>query len=286
MKIFFNKIAILGVGLIGGSFALAMKKNGLCREITGFGRDSRKLRRAKEKGIVDSFHLDASVAVRDADLIMFATPVGTFLDLSQKIASALKKGALVTDVGSIKGSLVRKIEKIMPDGVHYVGGHPIAGSDSSGFEAADADLFMNAAFIMTPTQNSDKEALAAISALWETLGSVVVATDAEEHDRIFAAVSHLPHVIAYALVNTAADIDRSYLKFSGQGFRDTTRIAASSPELWRDICLMNKRNLLEMIDIFKKNLDSISQYLRADDAHSLEGEFDKARALREGIGQN
>ncbi|MEW6107873.1 MAG: prephenate dehydrogenase/arogenate dehydrogenase family protein [Nitrospirota bacterium] len=282
----FNKITILGVGLIGASFALAVKKNGLCGEIVGFGRNTENLIRAKERGIIDSFALSASDACRDSDLIMFATPVGAFLDLARQARSSLKKGAIVTDAGSVKGNLVYEMEKLMPADVHYIGGHPISGSDRSGMDSSNAELFTNSKCIITPTENSDPVVLKIIVDLWMILGSKVIKMDPEKHDRIYAAVSHLPHLIAYAIVNSVADVDSSYLEFCGQGFKDTTRIASSSHELWKDICLLNRDNLIEMISVFQQNLDRLGQYLRASDSDSLEREFRKARTLREGIGQN
>lgn len=282
----FDKVTILGVGLIGASFALALKKYKLCNEIIGYGRREENLRRAKDKKIIDSFEPDPAKACDGADLVVFATPVGIFTDVAEKISSALKRTAIVTDVGSVKGKLVRDMEKLMPPGVFFVGGHPIAGSDRSGIDAAAAEIFKGAKCIVTPTQDTDKSALEKVTVVWKTFGSVISLLDPDEHDRIYAAVSHLPHLIAYEIVNTVADMNESYLAFSGQGFMDTTRIASSQPELWRDICILNKDNLLESIEIFKNNLDRVSQYLRAYDSESLERDFKRARTLREGIGQN
>ena len=283
---YFDKVTILGVGLIGASFALALKKHNLCREITGYGRSEQNLRKAKDKKIIDSFEPDPAEACNGADLVVFATPVGIFSGISEKIRSTLKKDAVVTDVGSVKGKLVRDMEKLMPPGVFFVGGHPIAGSDRSGIDTAAAEIFYGAKCIITPTENTDKDALEKVTALWKTFGSAIRLLDPDEHDRIYAAVSHLPHLIAYEIVNTVSDINESYLAFSGQGFMDTTRIASSRPELWRDIFILNKDNLLESIEIFKNNLDRVSQYLRAYDSESLERDFKRARTLREGIGQN
>ena len=282
----FERVTILGVGLIGASCALALKKHGLCREVIGYGRREEILQRAKEKKIIDSFELDPAKACTRSDLVLFATPVGIFLDIAKKIRNTLKSNAIVTDVGSVKGKLVHDMEALMPDGVFFVGGHPIAGSDRSGIDTAEAEIFNGAKCIITPTEHTDKNALEKITALWNAFGSVVKIIDPDEHDRIYAAVSHLPHLIAYEIVNTVADIDSSFLIFSGQGFKDTTRIASSHPELWRDICILNKDNLLEYVEIFKKNLDRVCQYLRAYDAESLERDFKKARTLREGIEQN
>jgi prephenate dehydrogenase len=280
----FNKITIMGVGLLGASFALALKKNRLCNSITGYGRNRENLLKAKERNIIDSFELDPASACEDADLIMLSTPVGSFLDMVKVISPSLKKGAILTDVGSVKGRLVREIEKILPKSVHYIGGHPIAGSDRSGIDSANSGLFRNAKCIITPTENSDPDALEKIQALWKSLGSDILNLSPEEHDRIYASVSHLPHVVAYAMVNTVADMDRSYLDFSGKGFMDATRIASSSEELWNDICLLNRDNLVEVIAVFQKNLERLEQYLKAGNSDSLKNEFRKARILREQIG--
>lgn len=282
----FEKIAILGVGLIGASFGLAMKKKGLCREIGGYGRSMANLEQAKQKGAIDLFAGDPALVCRDADLIMLSTPVGCFKELAGQISGSLKKGAIVTDAGSVKGDLVSALETLMPEGTHYIGAHPIAGSELSGAAAAYDTLFDGATCIVTPTKRSDPDALEKITYLWQTLGAVVVEMDPESHDDVYAAVSHLPHLLAYAMVNTVADIDRAYLALSGQGFRDMTRIAGSSPELWRDICLMNRSNLVNMISVLQKNLDSLSSYLTAEDGASLEREFRKARELRNSIGQH
>ncbi|NCO84532.1 MAG: prephenate dehydrogenase/arogenate dehydrogenase family protein [Nitrospirae bacterium] len=282
-SIFFNKVTILGVGLIGASFALALKKRGLCRHIAGYGRKENNLKKALGMNIIDSFDIDASKACADSDLILFAIPVGCFTETAKKINGSLKKGAIVTDVGSVKGKLVRDMEALMPEDVSFVGGHPIAGSDRMGIDTAAADLFIGARCILTPTEKTDKTALKKIAGLWESFGSKVSTLDAEEHDRIYAAVSHLPHLIAYAIVNTVDEINNSYLGYAGNGFKDTTRIAASSPELWRDISLMNRDNILEFIALFKKNLDSLSGYLKTANSEALEKEFKKAKALREDV---
>lgn len=282
----FEKIAVLGVGLIGASFAKAVRRNGLCKEVAGYGRRIENLHRARAEGIIDSFDLHPENVCRDADLIILCTPVGTFLDLTRRCVPSFKKGALVTDAGSVKGALVHAIEQLMPDGVHYVGGHPIAGSDRSGIGASDEGLFRNSKCIVTPTPHTDPEALKALTGLWESLGSRVVTMEPERHDVIYASVSHFPHLLAYALVNVVDETDPSYLQYSGQGFRDMTRIAASSQEIWRDICLLNRENLVELISLFQNKLDTLGRYLRASDSGSLEREFLKARTLREGIGQN
>lgn len=282
----FEKVTILGVGLIGASCALALKKQGLCGQIIGHGRNPDNLKRAKETGIIDTFDLDPAHACVDADLILFATPVGSFLDITKKIRGSLKRNTIVTDVGSVKGSLVHDMDSLMPEGVFFVGGHPIAGGDQSGIDKASAELFEGAKCILTPSEKTDKKALDTVKAFWKSFGSVTLLIDPGEHDKIYAAVSHLPHLLAYMMVNTVADIDNSYFRFSGTGFLDTTRIASSHPELWRDICILNKENVIASVEIFRQNLDRAVQYLRAVDPESLEREFRKARTLREGIGQN
>lgn len=284
--LFFNRVTILGVGLIGASFALAMKKHKLSEHIIGHGRSLENLKRAKEKGMIDSFELDPAKACEGSDLVLFATPVGSFIDIAKKIQSSLKKGALVTDVGSVKGRLVYDMEALMPTAAYFVGGHPIAGSNRSGIDTATADIFIGAKCILTPTEKTSRNALEKLIHVWSTFGSILELIDPEEHDRVYATVSHLPHLLAYAIVNTVADIDSSYLKFTGEGFKDTTRIASSSPELWRDICILNRDNLLKSIEVFKDNLEKLSQYLRVSDSESLEREFTRARTLRQGIGQN
>lgn len=280
----FHKIAILGVGLIGASFGLAARKNGLCQEIAGYGRSRDNLEQAKNKGAIDSFADDPALVCRDADLVLLSTPVGSFKDLVARISGSLKKGAIVTDAGSVKGDLVHALEAMMPDGVRFIGAHPIAGSELSGAAAAHDSLFTGARCIITPTKKSDPVALNNIKELWRELEAVVVEMDPDSHDRAYAAVSHLPHLVAFTMVNTVADIDRSYLPLAGQGFRDMTRIAGSSPELWRDICLMNRSNLITMISVFQKNLDLLGSYLAAEEKGPLEREFQKARELRESIG--
>ncbi|MBI4689195.1 MAG: prephenate dehydrogenase/arogenate dehydrogenase family protein [Nitrospirae bacterium] len=283
-NLFFNRVTILGVGLIGASFALALKKRGICKEIVGYGRREENLKRAMNIKIIDTFELEAAAACRGSDLILFSMPVGSFIETAKTVRGSLKEGAIVTDVGSVKGKLVRDMEDLMTEGVNFVGGHPIAGSDRSGIDTASSDLFSGAKCILTPTEKTDGTALKVITELWDTLGATTIILDPDEHDKIYAAVSHLPHIIAYAIMNTVADVNASYLKFAGQGFKDTTRIASSSPELWRDICLMNKENLIELIELLKKNLDNLSAHLQRSDFDALEREFERARTFKKNVG--
>jgi len=196
------------------------------------------------------------------------------------IRPALKKGALVMDVGSVKGELVADLECVMPEGVDFVGSHPIAGSDKSGIDDSRGSLFVGARCIVTPTLRSSKEAVAKVASLWTASGGLVECMDPFRHDEIFALVSHMPHIIAYALVNAVESINPECVEYSGGGFKDTTRIAASSPELWRDICIMNRDNLLNVLDSFKANLFKIEQCLKESDWAGIENEFIRAQKLR------
>ncbi len=279
----FTRTAIIGVGLIGASVALALHETGLSNSVIGCGRKEDNLRRAKERGIIDDYRMDAAAAVDGADLIVLATPVGMLSTIAAGMRTALKKDALVTDVGSVKGALVPELETLMPDRVHYIGSHPIAGSDKSGIDDARGNLFSGARCIVTPTQRSNVDAIDKVIALWETVGGLVECMDPLRHDEIFALISHLPHIIAYAIVNAVESLDPGCVEYSGGGFRDTTRIAASSPELWRDIATMNRHNLIKVLDSFKENLHRIERCLEENDGEGIEKEFLRAQQLRMSI---
>ncbi len=282
-KVFFDKVTIFGVGLLGASFALALKKRNMARHITGCGRNKDNLKKAVDRRIIDAMELDPAKACKDSDLILFSMPVGAFTNVAKQITGSLKKNAVVTDVGSVKGKLVSEMETLMPEGVSFVGCHPIAGNHKSGIDAATPDLFAGAQCIITKTDKTDKKAFDAVYELWNELEAEIKFSSPEEHDMIYAAVSHFPHVVAYSLVNTVADIDSSYMNFSGQGFKDSTRIALSSPELWRDICIMNKDNIIKLIDIFQKNLEMVRSSLEKSDSNEIEKEFKKAQSLRKNV---
>ena len=284
--IFFDRVTVLGVGLIGASFALALKRQKLCGHICGFGRKESNLVRAREMGIIDSFYLDPAKAVAGSGLVVFSLPVGLFVETAREIRTALIADAVVTDVGSVKGKLVSRMEEMLSQRASFVGGHPIAGSEKSGIETADPDLFRGRRCIVTETGNTSSSALELIVSLWQHLGAKVEKMDPEEHDRVFGAVSHLPHVIAYEMINTIGEIDSSYLEYAGRGFADVTRIASSSPELWRDICMLNRDNLVRFIDVFIGRLDRVKKDISSGEADRLKGEFGKAKALRDGIGQD
>ncbi|HLC15674.1 MAG TPA: prephenate dehydrogenase/arogenate dehydrogenase family protein [Thermodesulfovibrionia bacterium] len=279
----FQKTTIIGLGLIGASLALALKGAGFQGEIGGLGRNLERLKKAKSLGIVDCYWTEAKESVKDADLVVLATHVASFADLAGSIKDSLKKGAVLTDVGSVKGRLVHELEAIMPEGVHYVGAHPIAGRERSGMEAAQEHLFTGQLCILTPTATTDRQALKQISELWDFVGAKPVLMDCFEHDRILGAISHFPHVAAYALVNTVVDFEPESLFFSGSGFKDTTRIALSPAELWSDICQYNKDNILEILTLFEARLVSIKSKLQSSDWDGLKTEFQDARTGRQKI---
>jgi prephenate dehydrogenase len=278
-----KKVAIMGLGLIGASIALAMRKRNLCSEISGFGRTKANLIRAKRKKIIDSFSLDPAAASMDSDIVILATPVGYFTDILSRIRGTLKRGAIVTDVGSVKGGIVDALESETPDGVFFVGAHPIAGSERSGIDFASADLFRDALCILTPTENTDTASLKTIESLWKKIGAKVMKFSPHEHDGIFSSVSHMPHVAAYALVSSVDEINPEYMSFAGQGFKDATRIALSSPEMWVDICRFNKDNIAHHLDVLIQNLNTVKRFLKKNDFESLGEYFSRAKKSRESL---
>lgn len=277
---FFKKTAIIGVGLIGAAVALAMKRHGLTKNICGFGRNETNLKDARQRGIIDDYALNLKDLADDADLVVFAAPVRAFRTIAEGIAPYLKAGAIVSDVGSVKGTLVYEMESSMPDGVAFVGAHPIAGNDKSGFAAADPDIFIGAKCIITPTRKTDRAAYHTIIALWERFGCQVEILSPERHDEILSSISHLPHIAAYALVNTVEDLNPGFFSYSGPGFMDTTRIAMSSPEIWRDICILNKDNIVNHLTAYMRQLEMITVYINDLDWTSLTYEFQKSVDVR------
>lgn len=282
----FNKVTIIGVGLIGGSLARVLKATGLAGRIIGAGRSRETLELALRIGVIDDMGQASAQAVEGADLVVLASPVGAFERIITEIGPRLKKGAILTDVGSVKGELVKRMEAMLPPGVHYVPGHPIAGKEKHGVAEASETLFRGAKCILTPTDKTDPRALEAVKALWLAAGAKVVLMDADAHDHIFAAVSHLPHAAAFAMVNAVAEFNagpENYINFSGAGFRDFTRIAASSPEMWRDVCLLNGKNIVEMIEHYQFALNRIKRAIRHGDGAKLEKLFQSASELRRGL---
>lgn len=277
-------MVIVGVGLIGGSLAMAGRKNGLVKEIIGVGRGAANLKEAVKLNVIDSFAFDISEAVKDADLIVLATPVGGFEGLVKQMRHKLNKGAIITDAGSVKGRMVSRIERLLPRGTYFVAGHPIAGKEKSGVKAATHRLFEGTKCILTPTKKTDASALKKVKALWRAVGAEVVLMDPMLHDKVLGAVSHLPHAAAYSIVNTVAEIKKdgnNFIAFSGGGFKDFTRIAASSPEMWRDIFLSNRENLVSIISRYQKNLEKLKKYIKDKDSKKLIKELEKAKAIRD-----
>lgn len=283
----FNKVTIIGVGLIGGSLAKVMKAKGLAGEIAGAGRSRESLELAIKLGVVDRIDRGHAEAVKDADLVVLASPVGAFEEIVRDIAPQMKKGAVLTDVGSVKGELVKKIENLLPAAVSYVPAHPIAGKETSGVSDASETLFRGAKCILTPTPKTDTGALESVKALWIAAGATVIIMDPDTHDHVFAAVSHLPHVAAFALVCSVAELQagaENYINFTGGGFRDFTRIAAGSPEMWRDICLMNRKNIVEMIERYQFSLNKLKKSIQRGDGAKIEHIFRSASDVRKGLG--
>ena len=294
-ELHFNKVAIIGVGLIGGSLAIILREKGIAKNIVGVGRGIKNLKTAKKLGVVNSYTQDAREGVQDADLVVVAIPVASITKVIKEALPSLKKGAIVTDVGSVKKNIVDEVEKILPDTIHFVAGHPIAGTENAGVEAAFPTLFQNRRCILTPAKKTNKAALEKVKKLWEIAGSEVILMDAEKHDKILAAVSHLPHVVAYCLVNTVSnihvpegfnrgnDFNASIVKYSAGGFKDFTRIASSPPEMWRDICLLNKDAILDVVRRFKETLIGLEEMIKKSDGDGLQKEFEKAKEVRDGL---
>jgi prephenate dehydrogenase len=279
----FNKVIIFGVGLIGGSFALALRRANVVNEVVGFGRSAATLEQARQLGIIDRIGLDVAAEVCDADLVLLATPVGQMSDLMAQIASHMGARTLMTDGGSTKGDVVAAAYANLGIKVgQFVAAHPIAGAEQSGAAAARADLYAGKKVVLTPLPENSPETIARVRKAWELCGAVVSELTAQQHDEVFAAVSHLPHLLSFALVHDLAQRDNrdQLLSFAASGFRDFTRIAASSPEMWRDICMANKTALLGELADYMQELETIRRALAADDAKKLEDIFSLAREVR------
>lgn len=274
-------VAIIGVGLIGGSFGMALKKRDLANRIIGVGRNPERLKLAVERGAVDEWTTDLKSGVQDADLVYVATPVITELLFIKQAAKYSKKRCVITDAGSTKGEVCRGV-----DDPRFVGGHPMAGSEAAGVEAANSDLFVNAAYVLTPTERTNAEALALARRLAEGIGSRVIVMDPESHDRSVAVISHLPHLIAAALVTLAGDQsrqDRQIFDLIAGSFRDMTRVASSSPVLWRDICLTNPEAIRAAADAFQRLLEEGVRLAESKDGQAFEDWFSSAKGLRDSL---
>ncbi|WP_170990192.1 prephenate/arogenate dehydrogenase family protein [Aquamicrobium sp. LC103] len=283
----FDRIALIGIGLIGSSLARVIRREGLAGEIVISTRSADTLKRAEELGLGDRYERDPAKAVKGADLVIVSVPVGSSGDVAAAIAPSLKRGAILTDVGSTKGSVIAQIEPHVPAGVHFIPGHPLAGTEKSGPDAGFADLFENRWCILTPLEGTDPEAIERLSAFWRGCGSNIDTMDPAHHDMVLAIVSHLPHIIAYNIVGTADDLETvtksEVIKYSASGFRDFTRLAASDPTMWRDVCLHNKDAILEMLARFSEDLASLQRAIRWGDGDKLFDLFTRTRAIRRSI---
>ncbi len=285
-----NKIVIFGVGLIGGSVALALKKTGVAPKIVGIGRNIENLQTAINLGVIDEAEADIAKAVGDADLVLIATPVAQTQKILEAIIPHLSQSTVVTDAGSTKSDIAQYVmnaSKQAKNPEHFlsqfVGGHPIAGAEKSGVTAAKEDLFIGKNVVLTPNEKTSLEAIKLVSELWQTTGANVSEMTAQTHDQIFAAVSHLPHLLAFALVNNLANRPnaKQLFDFAASGFRDFTRIAGSSPEMWRDISLANKTALLNELEAYQAEISALQNLLKNEDSQGLQAMFEHASQARQ-----
>ena len=283
----FERVALIGIGLINSSLAHVLRRDKLAGEIVACARRQETLDTATKLGLCDRTTLDPAAAVAGADLVVLGTPLSAYAGIAQAIAGALKPGAIVTDVGSVKQAVIRDVKPHMPAGVHFVAGHPVAGTEHSGPASGFAELFHDRWCIVTPLPDTDPGALARVTALWQAAGMKVLTMDAEHHDLVLAITSHLPHLIAYTIVGTATDLEETLksevIKFSAGGFRDFTRIAASDPVMWRDVFLNNREAVLEMLQRFSEDLTALQRAIRWGEGQKLEDLFTRTRAIRRSI---
>jgi cyclohexadieny/prephenate dehydrogenase len=287
MTIQFDRIALIGIGLIGSSLAHDIKRLGLTKEVVIASRSADTLKRAEELQLGDRYTTSSAEAVKDADLVIVSVPVGASGSVAKEISGSLKPGAIVTDVGSTKASVIAQMQPHMPEHVHFIPGHPLAGTEKSGPDAGFPGLFEGRWCIFTPLADTDEAALAALSRFWEALGSKIDVMDPEHHDKVLAIVSHLPHLIAFNIVGTADDLgtvtQSEVIKYSASGFRDFTRLAASDPTMWRDVCLHNKDAILEMLARFSEDLAYLQRAIRWGEGDKIFDLFTRTRAIRRSI---
>jgi len=283
-SVIFDKVAIIGLGLIGSSIGHAIKRSGLARHIAGYARTQETRTIAMEIGFVDSVHDTGAGAVEGADLILICVPVGICGAVTEALASALKPGAIITDVGSVKQSVIAAMSPHVPRGVHFIPGHPIAGTEHSGPQSGFATLFDGRWCILTPLAGTDEHALQKLSAFWQACGSMVDQMAPGHHDQVLAITSHLPQLIAYNIVGTVTELEEDtqseVTKFSASGFRDFTRLAASDPVMWRDICIANRDAILEMLGRFSEDLTALQRSIRRGDGDRLHELFARTRDMR------
>lgn len=283
----FKKMVVAGVGLIGASLALDMRRRRLVKEIVGYGRSESNLRIAKRRGIIDAYFLRDTDLPSGVDFLLMGTPVQAIVPLTEAFLPRLESGCIVSDVGSVKAEIVKGMERILPSDIHFVGAHPIAGGEQWGAAAAYENIFLGRRCILTPTKKTARAALRKMARLWRLVGAKVEIMNAERHDRVLGVVSHLPHVAAYALVNT---LDQSKIEgvdlktYCAGGFKDITRIASSRPELWRDICLLNRRAVSRSLGNYIRNLARLKRWIDRGDGRALESDFARANEIREQMG--
>lgn len=286
-KMTFDRIAIVGAGLIGSSVARAVVRAGVAGTVAIADANEEVTGRAQALGFAHEFHTDARRAVAEADLVILAVPVGAMASVGAEIAPVLKDGAIVSDVGSVKEGVFKALEPLLPAQVHLIPGHPVAGTEQSGPEAGFASLFDGRWCILTPREDANPEALDALTRFWEALGSTVEIMTARHHDLVLAITSHVPHLIAYNIVGTASDLEEvtrsEVIKYSAGGFRDFTRIAASDPTMWRDVFLNNKEAVLEMLGRFSEDLTALQRAIRWGDGDALFDLFTRTREIRRRI---
>ena len=286
-KVHFDKIALIGIGLIGGSIALEARKRGLAKSIVAATRSAETAALANKLKLADHCDTDLAAAVKDADLVIICTPVGTCGPATEAIAASLKPGCIISDVGSVKQTVIADMLPHIPKGVHFVPAHPVAGTENSGPEAALLDLFEGRWTILTPLPGSDAEAVDRLEAFWKALGSQVDRVDPAHHDRILAITSHLPHLIAYTIVGTADDLgghlNSEILKYAAGGFRDFTRIASSDPTMWRDVFMNNKEAVLEVLQRFQEDLFYLQRAIRWGEGDKLFELFTRTREIRRAL---
>ncbi|MDW3182501.1 prephenate/arogenate dehydrogenase family protein [Roseobacter sp.] len=287
MSVIYDRVALIGLGLIASSMFWAMKRGGLAGEVTGYARSAETRDTARRIGLCDRVCDSAADAVEGADLVILCVPVGVMGAIAAEIAGSLKPGATVTDVGSVKRDVIENVAPHLPDTVHFIPGHPLAGTEHSGPESGFAELFDNRWCLLVPVPGSDPMAVARLRALWEGLGSNVEEMEADHHDLVLAVTSHAPHLIAYTMVGVADDLrrvtDSEVIQYSAAGFRDFTRIAASDPTMWRDVFLTNKDATLEILGRFTEELFALQRAIRTGDGDHLHDYFTRTRAIRRGI---
>lgn len=287
MSIIYQRVALIGLGLIAGSMALAMRRKGLAGEIVGYARTRETREKAEEIGLVDRVCESAEEAVKGADLVVLCVPVGAMGAVAAQIAPSLAKGATVSDVGSVKRAVIDAVRPHIPQGVHFIAAHPLAGTEKSGPESGFAELYDGRWCLIVPDEGADPDAVARLEQLWQGMGAKTDTMDADHHDLVLAVTSHAPHLIAYTMVGVADDLarvtDAEVINYSAAGFRDFTRIAASDPTMWRDVFLNNKEATLEILGRFTEELFALQRAIRTGDGDHLFDYFTRTRAIRRGI---